>query len=107
MPYIINFTRWPSDAIPEVVKKAIDATKKFPPDESLGESVVPNAIKGTLDGVRTISVTLVKEGKLEEALARSMAIANMYATIPGFEYSIETWATIEEAYASVGQKPPE
>jgi len=33
MPYLITFTKWPSDKTPEVVKKAIESNKKFPDDE--------------------------------------------------------------------------
>lgn len=107
MPYIVVFTRWPSDKIPEIVKKAIEVAQKFPPDDSLGDQIVPNAIKGSLDGVKTIGITLVKQGKLEEALTRASATVNMYATIPGFESSVEVWSTVEEAYTSIGQTPPE
>jgi len=32
MPYLITFTKWPSDKTVDVVKKAIESTKKFPPD---------------------------------------------------------------------------
>jgi len=28
-------------------------------------------------------------------------------SIEGFEYTIEVWSTVEEAYSSIGQKPPE
>jgi len=107
MPYLVVFTRWPSDKIPEVVKKAIEVTQKFPPDDSLGEQVVPNAISGSLDGMKSIAITLVKEGKLEEALTRAGEIVNIYATIPGFESSVEVWSTVLEAYTSIGQTPPE
>ena len=107
MPYIVVFTRWPSDKIPEVVKKAIEVTQKFPPDDSLGDQIVPNAINTSLDGVRTISITLVKEGKLEEVLTRAGKTVNLYASIPGFEASVEVWSTVQEAYTSIGQTPPE
>jgi len=107
MPYLVVFTRWPSDKIPEVVKKAIEVTQKFPPDDSLGDQVVPNAINGNLDGMKSIAITLVKEGKLEEALTRASATVNLYASIPGFESSVEVWSTVEEAYTSIGQTPPE
>ncbi len=106
MPYLVSFSRWPGESTVEMVKKAIVVDKKFPPDESLGETLVPNAINADMDGIKSISVTLVKEGKLEEAIRRSMAMANMYLTVPGFKYSIETWSTIEEAYSSIGQSPP-
>jgi len=109
MPYLITFTKWPSDKSAEVIKKAIEATKKFPPDESLGESLVPgNALKSTKEGAKAISVFNVSKGKLEEAYLLSQAIGNFYAmSIAGFEYTIEVWSTVEEAYSSIGQKPPE
>ena len=106
MPYLVVFVRWPGESTAEMVKKAIEVDKKFPPDDSLGEEIVPNAINADMDGIRSLSVTLVKEGKLEEAIRRAGAIVNMYLTVPGFRYSIETWSTIEEAYTSIGQTPP-
>lgn len=108
-PYLISFTQWPSDKTVEVVKKGIESNKKFPPDESLGEGLIPgNAIKATIDGVKTISVLKVSKGKLDEAYLRSQAIGNFFAlAIEGFEYTIEVWSNIDEGYSSIGQKPPE
>ncbi|MFX1281987.1 MAG: hypothetical protein ACFFA3_21745 [Promethearchaeota archaeon] len=107
MPYLVAFVWWPAESTPEMIKIAIEATKKFPPDDSLGEALVPNAISSNKDGIVSLSVTLVKEGKLEEAINRARAIVNMYLSVPGLKYSIETWATIEEAYGSIGLTPPE
>ena len=109
MPYLILFTKWPSDKSVEVMKKAIESNKKFPPDESLGEDLTPgNAIKSTIEGAKGISVLKVSKGKLEAAYFRSQSIANLFAmAIAGFEYTIEVWSTVEEAYSSIGQKPPE
>ncbi|MHA2289942.1 MAG: hypothetical protein ACXABG_14250 [Promethearchaeota archaeon] len=109
MPYLISFAKWPSDKTAEVMKKAIEAIKKFPEDESLGEGLVSgNAIKASEDGVKSISVLSVSKGKLEEAYSRGQAVGNFYAlSIEGFEYDMEVWANIEEAYGSIGQKPPE
>ena len=106
MPYLVTFIRWPGESTAAMVKKAIEVNKKFPPDDSLGEELVPNAINADMDGIKSLNVTLVKEGKLEETRRRAMAIVNMYLTVPGYRYSIETWATIEEAYTSIGQTPP-
>ena len=109
MPYLITFAKWPTDKTLEVAKKAIEADKKFPPDESLGEDLTPgNAIKVTIEGAKTISVFKVSKGKLEDAYFRMQALANFYAlSIAGFEYTTEVWSTVEEAYSSIGQKPPE
>lgn len=109
MPYLISFTQWPTHKTLEVAKKIIESNKKFPPDESLGVNLIPgNAIKVTIEGAKTISVLNVSKGKLEEAYLRSQAIGNLFAmSIEGFEYTIEVWSTVEEAYSSIGQKPPE
>jgi len=109
MPYLISFAKWPSHKTAEVMKKAMEAFKKFPEDESLGEGLVSgNAIKVTEEGARSISVTKVSKGKLEENYLRGQAIGNLYALgIDGFEYTLEVWSTLEEAYGSIGQKPPE
>jgi hypothetical protein len=109
MPYLITFTKWPSDKTPEVVKKAIESNKKFADDESLGEDLIPgNAIKSTNEGAKTITVLKVSKGKLEEAYQQAQAVGNFFAmAIEGFEYTIEVWSTVEEAYSSIGQKPPE
>jgi hypothetical protein len=106
MPYLVVLVRWPGESTAAMVKKAIEVNKKFPPDDSLGEELVPNAINADMDGIKSLNVTLVKEGKLEETRRRAMAMVNMYLTVPGYRYSIETWATIEEAYTSIGQTPP-
>jgi len=107
MPYIIVKTCWPSHQVPEVVKKAIEQIKKFPEDSSLGETILPNAVKATTDGFKTISVTEAAKGKFEELYARAGEIMQLYAPIEGFEYSIEVWATVAEAFATIGQTPPE
>ncbi|MHA1916133.1 MAG: hypothetical protein ACW986_00955 [Promethearchaeota archaeon] len=85
---------------------AIESTIKYPPDDSLGEAVVPNAVSAGYDGYKTIGVTLVKEGKYEALWTRTVAAMAMYAPIHGFEYKIETWGTLEEAYTAIGQAPP-
>ena len=109
MPYLISFTKWPSDKTVEVIKRAVESNKKFPTNESLGEDLIPgNAIKATKEGSKTITVLKVSKGKLEEAYFNAQEVGNFFAmAIEGFEYTIEVWATVDEAYSSIGQKPPE
>jgi len=108
MPYLIGFMKWPTDKTDELVKKAFEVVKKYPEDRSLGEPVIPNAFKGGLEGMRSITITEVKKGKLEEAITRSREMAMMYAaSVEGFEYSIEVWATQVEGWSSIGKTAPE
>jgi len=108
MVYLVAFAKWPTDKTAELVKIAIEVAKKYPEDTSLGEAIIPNAFKGGLEGMRSLGITEIKKGKLEEAIARGRAVGLMYATrVAGFEYSMEVWSNVEEAYGSIGQKPPE
>ena len=109
MPYLITFTKWPSHKTGEAAKKAYEQAKKFDPDDSLGEDLFPgNAFKGSTEGVKTIGAINVAKGKLEDAITYMTAVCNFYATaIEGFEYSIEVWVNSDEAWSSIGQKPPE
>ncbi|MFX1325402.1 MAG: hypothetical protein ACFE8N_10625 [Promethearchaeota archaeon] len=106
MPYLIVQSKWPSESTADLVKKAVEVSMKYPPDESLGEDVVPNAVHASHKGYRTIGITLVKEGKLEALWDRTVKAMAMYGPIHGLEYKIEVWATLEEAYAAIGQTPP-
>ena len=108
MPMVLIHTRWPHHAAEDVGKAYIEVMKKYPVDKSLYKAAVSACIKATNEGFKGLAVDDVKEGKLQEALARSWEIAAFYGTqIEGFEYSIEVWATVIEAYASIGKTPPE
>ena len=106
MPYIITKTWYPAHKIPETVKIFVESLRKYPADDSLGEQVVPNAVKSTELGITSLGITKVKEGKLEDALTRTQNVLIMFHGIEGFRYRIEVWATIEEAMAAIGQSMP-
>jgi len=107
MPYVITTTTFPTDKIDETAKMYTEVTKKYPPDENLGNILVQSAIKTTKKGINALTVMEVKEGKLEEALARTAAELSMYRNIVGYEYSVDVWQTVEEAFISVGMSAPE
>ena len=105
MPYIFIKTVYPTHKIDEVVKKYLEVLPKYPPDPSLGETVAA-ATNATEQGIISLTVYEVKEGKFEEAMNRWMTGAAEYRNIEGLEYSIETWATAVEAFGSIGKTPP-
>ena len=97
MVYIVVKSFYPSHIQEKLTERYIEMLQKFPPDNSLGEQVVPLAAKATKDGYETLGVTLVKEGKFDEALIRTGAALSMFADIEGFEHSIEAWVTYQES----------
>ena len=107
MVYLFVSILFPSDKAPDAGKKFLEQLKKYPNDETLYESLVDAAVKTTEDGIRAVSISRVKKGKLEEAITAAQKYAAEFHDIVGFEYSIEVWFTQIEAYASIGKKPPE
>ncbi|TFG15198.1 MAG: hypothetical protein EU535_02165 [Promethearchaeota archaeon] len=106
MPYLIAIAKFPSHTGNAVGKTYIEMLKKYPPDNSLGEDLIPAAVKRTSKGVTSITITEVKKGKLEEAFKRSMDQLAMFNDIQGYEVSLEVWSTVGEALATIGMKMP-
>ena len=106
MPYIVSFVKYPSLQGPKIAKKYLEYLQKFPPDDSLGELIIPSAVKITDEGIRALSVSRVKKGKFDEAWKLAIDQRAFFLDVEGYEGSVEVWATIEEALAAVGMKAP-
>ena len=106
MTYIFAKIIYPPHKIDELAKKTIEITSKYPPDPSLGELIV-NASRMTEKGIVSLFIYEAKEEKFIEALNRVGRVISEFRTIEGIKYSIETWATVIEAYATIGMTPPE
>jgi hypothetical protein len=106
MPYVIITALWPSDKSDETAKMFFEVMKKYPPDDSLGTPVVPAAFNSTLQGIKAITITEAKKGKLEDLLIRVGNVLAMYRNIQGYEAQVETYSTLEEALGSIGLSLP-
>ena len=102
MPYIVVKSRYPTHKVPEVAKRYLEMVEKFPQDKTLSEAVVPSSIKATEQGIEVMGISLVKEGKLEEALSRTTQMMVMYHDIEGYEYSVEVQNTVWEGLEFIG-----
>jgi len=108
MPYVFTYSYVPVHKINKSaeiylkeMKEARSATRP------LAKEIIPNAAKGTMEGLQTISVYDVKEGKLEEFLITQQKLMVAYHAIEGFKYNIEVRFKITEALEMVGMKMPE
>jgi len=106
MPYIITTSIYPADKAPEVAGRYLEAIKKYPPDENLAVEVVPAAVKSTRKGIQVFGISEVKEGKLEDALKRTVNMMVMFQSIPGYRYTTEIYYKVEEALALIGMGLP-
>ena len=107
MAYIITTSLYPSEIAPEVAKRYLEAIQKYPIDESMENPVVPAAVKATQQGIKVMMISEAREGKLEEAYARSVSRNVMFHGISGFESSIDIHYTLTEAMAAIGMSLPE
>jgi hypothetical protein len=106
MPYLITTLSYPNNKVAEVAKKGLEMRKKYPDDNKLATRLVPAATKGTLQGIKTITVVEVKKGKLEDTLTRAGNMLAMFNNIQGFTSQVDVYMTNEEAYGSIGMSPP-
>lgn len=106
MPYLITTSLYPSDKAPEVAKRYLEALSKYPPDENLATQVVPAALKATHEGIKTIMIEEVKKGKLEEAYMVAVRRMALFQSLQDFEYRIDPYVTVEEAFGLIGMSLP-
>lgn len=106
MFYLVTTSTYPSDKATEVAEKYFEALQKYPIDENQVKELVPAAVKSTNQGLRVMGVLEVKDGKLEDALKRLANFMAMFQPIPGFEYTIETNFTVQDALGILGMELP-
>ncbi|MHA2008062.1 MAG: hypothetical protein ACXABO_12625 [Promethearchaeota archaeon] len=99
MVYIVVKSFFPTHKNEEVSARNVEMMAKFPPDNTLVEAVVPLAARASKEGIEAMGINLIKEGKFDEALIRIGRAMAMFNDIEGFEYSVETWVTLEEVMA--------
>ena len=106
MPYLVTTSIYPGKKSTEVAEKYLEALAKYPPDESLGTTIIPAAVKSTHQGIKTFGVSEILNGKLDAANIRSANMMAMFRDIEGFSYTIEVYLKVEEAMSTIGMDMP-
>ncbi|NVM31464.1 MAG: hypothetical protein HWN65_21680 [Candidatus Helarchaeota archaeon] len=108
MPYVITTSKFPLNKAEEAAKIYVKTLKEFrSAQRALTKEVVPNAVKSTDDGIESMGVHDVKEGKLEEFLLLTQKYMVNYHNIEGYKYTIEVRFKAVEALEMIGMKMPE
>ena len=106
MPILLVTAWYPYKRRIEVGKKAIEAVKKFPPDETIVKGL-GTAVLRDKHGIKVITMSEVMQGKLQEALDRTNQSINFYMEVDGFNFRIDIAATATEAMQVINMKLPE
>jgi len=107
MPYIVITAWFPLNKGTEAAEKYVEDRKNNPPDRSLGKEILQGVLKVKGEKVKSISVTQVKEGKLEEAIINTQKSMLVYHDIEGYAYEIEVFLSFAEALPLIGMESPE
>jgi hypothetical protein len=100
--YIITNSLYPNDKAKDVANMYLKMMTKYPDDNSLGNRVVPVAVRTTLEGIKVMTITEIKKGKLEDAMSFITNRLAMFMDIPGYRYAIKTYMNLEEALKTIG-----
>ncbi len=106
MVYIVNNVWYPTDKSNEVANKYFEVLKKFPPDPSLGKTILI-LVRSTKEGIHVIGIEKPAEGKCEENIIRTTQGNEIMASIDGLTYQIDTYMDYTEAYKVLGMTAPE
>ena len=101
MVYVVLKTFYPTHKTEEVGKIYMELLKKYPPDKSIAEYVVQGASRPTKKGPEGMTIFKLKEGQFDKFKKRIISVMAMFNNVEGFGYTIDLWATAEEA-AAVG-----
>jgi len=97
---------YPPHMAQKVGETYINIMDKYPDDSSIAEPLIPAAVSSTLKGINVISIYLIKDGKLKEAMDLASSRMLEFGKIQGFRYSIETVYDASEAMALLGLEAP-
>ena len=106
MVLIVIESWYPPKVSQLVAKKYIEVMQKYPPDESLGEVALDPILRVTKDGIHAIYAWKCKEGKIKDSLMTLSKVQLMYADIEGYQWSMDTYIDVFEAYSIIGMKGP-
>ena len=104
MPLTMVTTWVPFNKADEAAKKFLEVMEKYP-QESFEKSWLAG-IKSDEDGIKTVTLTEIEKGKLEEALILTAKREAEYIDIEGYGFKMETLMAFEDALPIVGLEAP-
>ena len=102
---LIMVTSWaPFNKTNEAAKKFLEVMEKYP-QESFEKSWLAG-VKSDEDGIKSVWLTEIERGKLEEALNLTAKREAEYLSIEGYRFKMETLITYEDAMPLIGLEMP-
>ncbi|MFX1470424.1 MAG: hypothetical protein ACFFB8_17410 [Promethearchaeota archaeon] len=99
MVYVVLKSFYPTHKAEEILKIFMELVKKYPPDESIAETLIRGAGRATEKGLEGMSIWKLKEGQFDKMANRIMSAMSMFNNVEGFGWRVEIWSTFEESSA--------
>ena len=106
MVFVVVQSWYPAKVVQLVAQKYIEVMQKYPPNESSGEMVLAPIQTATKDGIHVIMAWECKDDKIKQSLMALAKAQFMYADIEGYQWSMDTYVDVIEAYSIIGMKGP-
>lgn len=108
MVLLVTQTWYPASQAEKAGKVYLEAMKKYPDDRALGKPILRSGIKMEKEGIHSIGIFSVKEGKFKEAMDLTVNRMLIFGKeIEGIRMSIDTYYDLTEAMPFVGLAAPE
>jgi hypothetical protein len=105
MVFIVVQAWYPAKVVQLVAQKYLEVTQKYPP-ESLGETVFGPILNATKEGIHVIMAWECKDDKIKDSVMALGKVQFMYADIEGYQWSMDTYVDVVEAYSMIDMKGP-
>ncbi len=107
MVMVVSTSWFPTSKAAEVGKKYLEVLKQFPPDKSISKVIVRVGVRTTTEGMKSFTISEIKEGKLKEFMDLAYKQILIYSEIEGYKIEMEFYLSGVEALPLVGLKMPE
>ena len=104
MPLILVTPLAPFNQTNDAAKKFLEVMEKYP-QESFEKNWLAG-VKSDEDGIKTVWLTEIERGKLEEALILTAKREAEYIGIEGYGFKMETLMSFEDAMPIIGLEAP-
>ena len=104
---VVSTSWFPTSKSAEVGKKYLEVLKQFPRDKTISKVIVPVGVRTTSDGMKSFTISEIKEGKLKEYMDLAYKQILIYSEIEGYKAEMEFYMSGVEALPLVGLKMPE
>jgi hypothetical protein len=107
MVIVVSTTTFPYNKVKDVAKLFLEVTKKLPANRELEKPILRMAARVSEEGLKTISITEVKDGKYKEFMKHLSKVEMEYFQIEGLKFNVETYLSGIDAMSLVGMEMPE